>query len=100
MLDVLDTPLNPALPQALPGRSGWCVYVLRDFEGTTLYVGMTGNIWGRLGNHAGERKRKRDLWWDRVTSIVLLPAPSRHRALQMERTLICEMRPLYNVAGN
>lgn len=40
---------------------GHCVYRFLDDEGALLYVGSTGNIWYRIGQHAAERS-----WWPKV----------------------------------
>lgn len=42
---------------------GHYVYLLFDAAGLLLYVGSTGNIWERFGQHA---RRLRQDWWDQV----------------------------------
>lgn len=84
---------------------GHYVYRFYDSEGTLLYVGSTGNLWYRIGQHAADRG-----WWPHVawsrTVAELIDAtrcPGRGcslsghvEMLRHEEKLIKDLRPRHN----
>lgn len=66
------------------------VYVARG-NGHVLYVGSTSRGMVRLHEHAGTAE-----WWPLVTSMSWLHRSSRRAALETERRLIRQLRPLFN----
>lgn len=86
-----ECPLEPEMPLALPLRTGWRVYVIRDLLDRVLYVGMTKNLWQRIGQHANKAP-----WWDEAMSMVSFPCSGRDRAISMEHQLIAMLGPIHN----
>jgi predicted GIY-YIG superfamily endonuclease len=69
------------------------VYRMFDPSGRLLYVGVTGNIAARLGDHAEKR------WFPLVTTISLEWFPTRADAASAERRAIETECPMLNKAG-
>lgn len=86
---------------------GHYVYRFHDNGGALLYVGSTGNVWERFGQHAG---RLRPAWWPDVawglTVVELIgtarctgkmyPLPEHQAMLQHEVALIKMLDPAHN----
>lgn len=86
---------------------GHYVYLLFDAAGLLLYVGSTGNLWERFGQHCG---RLRPEWWPEVawdqTVVELIgatacagkvcPLPEHRAMLQHEVSLIKTLDPAHN----
>lgn len=66
------------------------VYLLHG--NTLLYVGITNNVARRVAEHAVCKA-----WWPQVTRVWSLPAVNREVALWVERFLIRNLRPAYNI---
>jgi excinuclease UvrABC nuclease subunit len=60
-----------------------------------LYIGSTGNFRTRFDQHAKEKH-----WFWRVTNIKIEVCRSRPEAYELERSLIEEHRPWFNVQWN
>lgn len=84
---------------------GHCVYRLLDDAAILLYIGSTGNIWYRIGQHAAERPWWPEVAWDRTIveciSETRCPGRSCRLAVHAEMTsyearLIMDLRPRYN----
>lgn len=87
-----------------PGLSH-CVYRLFSADGTLLYIGSTGNLWYRIGQHAAERPWWPEVAWDRtavecVSETACLGRPCRMaehtEMLRYEIRLIRNLSPLHN----
>jgi hypothetical protein len=94
--------LNVAVQR--PGLSH-CVYQLFSAEGVLLYVGSTGNLWYRIGQHAAARPWWPEVAWDRtviecVSEIACPGRPCRvaehAEMLRYEIRLIKDLRPRHN----
>lgn len=72
--------------------SGTVVYRAVDAKGRILYVGITDNLFGRMGQHRDSAK-----WWTWATRVLLEEYPSRTAAEERERELIKEHEPPFNV---
>jgi hypothetical protein len=84
---------------------GHYVYRFHDSEGALLYIGSTGNLWYRIGQHAAERE-----WWPEVswarTFIELVSGtpcsgrgchlPEHAEMLRYEGILIKDLQPRRN----
>jgi len=68
------------------------VYVFRDALDRVLYVGITWSAKARWRHH----KRKK-AWWFQVTSAQLSCCDSNFKALELERHLIKELKPMHNI---
>jgi len=84
---------------------GHCVYRFFDAEGVLLYVGSTGNVWYRIGQHAAERPWWPEVAWDRtiVECVSETRCPGRPcrllvhaEMLSYETRLIKDLRPRHN----
>lgn len=96
--------LDLAVQRPEPGHY---IYRLFDCAGMLLYIGSTGNLWERFGQHAG---RLRQPWWDQVAFARTLiehvtaapclgkrcPLPEHAAMLGYEAELIRTLRPEYN----
>jgi excinuclease UvrABC nuclease subunit len=69
------------------------VYVVRNDNDEPIYVGMTSRLKKRLNQH----KYNSD-WYNEACGIDLHYFPLRFFASMVERTLICRMKPKYNIA--
>jgi hypothetical protein len=71
-----------------------CVYLLTRRDQVVIYVGVTSNLFARLGQHSQKS------WWAEVFGIQVEAFPSRGEADAREDHLISLIAPFYNVAGN
>lgn len=71
------------------------VYVARDASDAVLYVGSSGNIEKRLTWH----RNARSPWLSSVASIETIPTETRFLGLALERRMIGELRPRFNVTS-
>lgn len=69
------------------------VYALYASDGEALYVGMSADLPRRLAAHA------RKEWWSLVDHLDASLYPDRDSARQVERRLIDDLQPLWNVQG-
>lgn len=81
--------IQPHAPQ-VPERE-WGVYVLIGQHGEAFYVGMSGRPRKRLARHRAE-------FGEHITEIQWTPTQSRREALDLETTMISELRPRMNIA--
>lgn len=84
---------------------GHYVYRFHDSEGALLYVGSTGNLWYRIGQHAAEREWWPDVAWDLTVAELISAArcpgrgcslPGHAEMLCYEERLIKELQPRHN----
>ncbi|MBM4288116.1 MAG: excinuclease ABC subunit UvrC [Deltaproteobacteria bacterium] len=91
--------LSPALAQALPhipGSTG--VYLFKDARGAVLYVGKAVNLKNRLGSYLRDQVGTRTaVLLERLTQVDFLVTATEREALILERNLIKEHRPRYNI---
>ena len=87
--------------RSLPGGPG--VYFFRDGDGQLLYIGQSSNLRARLGSyrHAGDGKHPRRTLRlvARIARIEWQECASADEAIETERVLLLEHRPLFNRAG-
>lgn len=76
---------------AVPDRPQW-LYRLFDSEGRLLYVGVTDDVWRRVGEH--ERTQE---WGDDIVRVKRQRYPGRAAALAAERRAIHIEKPVHNV---
>ena len=69
----------------------WYVYVFRDRDGGVLYVGQSGRLKTRIGEH-----KRYSHWWGDVDKGEAYRVASRKDALSLEKELINTLLPLYN----
>ncbi len=99
--DVKTAPPYPALFEALketPKSSG--VYLFKDKAGKVLYVGKAANLKKRLSSylkHPQKQYFRIALMLRRMARVDFLLTATEKEALILERTLIREHRPRYNV---
>lgn len=72
----------------------WYVYVFKDKEGGSLYVGQSSRLEIRVGEH-----KRYSPWWSDVVEGEIFQIGSREEALALERELIDSLLPLYNKSG-
>lgn len=77
---------------ALADFSGHCVYHLFDRADALLYIGCTGNLWGRVASHAGS-----SAFWPLVARITHESFPDRPSALAAEKQAIAANQPPFNL---
>ena len=70
------------------------VYRMSDRDGRLLYIGRTGNIGQRFGDHSMKR------WFPLVATITLEWFPTKAAAVLAERRAIISERPKYNTQVN
>ncbi len=75
----------------LPPTDGWSVYRLLKGD-VVIYVGMTGNLSKRIGEHRAGGK-----YFDRATYVVF---STLEEAQEEERKLIRLLTPILNFSGN
>lgn len=95
-------PLSPVLtPDSRPllvesetfDPRGQYVYMLWDEEGgAPFYIGRSGNILGRLGQHAVNREKRA-----RLARVTLIRCKSHAEAVEVEQHMIALHRPDMNV---
>jgi excinuclease ABC subunit C len=75
------------------------VYLMKDRQGTILYVGKAKNLRNRVRTyfHSGIDSPKTRLMVSRVASFDTIVTPTEHDAFLLENTLIKQHRPRYNV---
>lgn len=71
-----------------------CVYILTKRDHVVIYVGVTSNLFGRLGMHFLKS------WWGEVASVQVESFQTRAEAEAREAHLIQMISPLYNVLGS
>lgn len=77
---------------------GTCVYVLRDAEGTVLYVGK-GDVLDRLRKHIKDINKTQ--WVAEIDRVAVHGTDlTNTQALALEEDLISQLNPLYNVERN
>lgn len=72
----------------------WVVYQLRDEFDNALYVGMTGNLRGRMRSH----RRRSDIW-RLVRHVEVETFTDKEGAALRESNLIFELDPPFNSSG-
>ena len=89
----------PALAQALPHiPTGTGVYLFKDVRGEVLYVGKAVNLKNRVGSYLRDQTGPRtSLLLQRLTQVDFLVTATEREALILERNLIKEHRPRYNI---
>ncbi len=70
------------------------VYVITATDHETLYVGHTRNLKRRTDNH------RREDWGHRIGHVTAHVFRDKDRATAMERALIVDLEPEFNVQGN
>jgi excinuclease ABC subunit C len=99
--DVKPVPPYPALAAAMPDipkSSG--VYLFKDANGKVLYVGKAVNLKNRLLSYLKTPERhepKTALMLKKMARVDVILTPTGREALILERNLIKEHRPRYNV---
>lgn len=78
---------------ALEHGPGTFVYRLMSRDGEFVYVGMTDNLYQRLGAHATTQ------WWPRVATVEWELFDSRTAAHRAEEKLIWRHNPVENIMG-
>lgn len=88
---------------------GHCVYRFLDAESAVLYVGSTGNVWYRIGQHAAERPWWPEVDWVRtlVECVSEISCPGRPcrlaehaEMISYETSLIQGLQPRHNTLHN
>lgn len=82
-----------------PCQPGHFVYRAYAADGCLLYVGVTSNLLGRLGDHARKRLGGSAWVWE-AERIEWDMYEQRYEAERAETRLIQEFHPQYNVAAN
>lgn len=90
----LPTPLDSGALRLAVGDETY-VYQAFCLCGDLLYVGLTGNLFGRLTTHA----RVRAPWELKAAHIAWALYPTRAKAKRVESRLIRTLDPMHNVAG-
>ncbi len=74
-------------------------YLWKDASGTVVYVGKAKNLRARMRQYVtlSDERAKIPLMMDAVRSFDYVVVGSEHEALVLERNLIAEHRPYYNV---
>jgi hypothetical protein len=68
------------------------VYMAASSSGETLYIGSTGDLRRRIGEH-----RLRAAWWPETTWFNAAVVANRSLALEFEKRLIADHEPAFNV---
>ncbi|MBM4275026.1 MAG: excinuclease ABC subunit UvrC [Deltaproteobacteria bacterium] len=90
----------PVLAEALKQIPAACgVYLFKDAGGRVLYVGKAVNLKNRVGSYLKNDKQgpKTALMLKKAVGVDFLLAPTEREALILERNLIKEHRPRFNV---
>lgn len=85
--------MTPVIADARRFAEMHALYRMYDERGRVLYIGITGDLGKRLGDHAVKR------WFPLVEQIKLEWLPTRAAALLAERRAISAEHPRYNHAG-
>ena len=90
---------SPALAEALPHLpASPGVYLFKDSRGEVLYVGKAVNLKNRVGSYLRDQTGPRTaLLVQRLTQVDFLVTATEREALILERNLIKEHRPRYNI---
>lgn len=84
------------LVKSFPAQSG--VYLMRDTEGTIIYVGKAKSLVNRVKSYfMGGRDVKTQLLVRRIHSIEFIVTDNQYEALLLENNLIKEHRPRFNI---
>lgn len=87
---------EPSAPTVrMPTNTGWVVYLARTQTNDVLYVGMTSNLWSRLGQW---HRLRASSWWNEADHVEWRYCETESEARRLERALIIEHRPPHNVA--
>ena len=92
-------PLDRSILATIPKRSG--VYVMRDRQGSVIYVGKAKNLRDRVGSYFSQAigyTRKMDGLLDSLATIDVEVTGSELEALLLEAQLIRRYQPRYNTA--
>jgi excinuclease ABC subunit C len=99
--DVKPAAPYPALAAAMPNiPKGSGVYLFKDVNGKVLYVGKAVNLKNRLLSYLKTPERhdpKTALMLKKMARVDVILTPTGREALILERNLIKEHRPRYNV---
>jgi len=79
--------------EELPVRHGWFVYRLLNHDNDIIYIGMSKNLYARLGTH--EKTYGND-----IARILVFPCESAENAALCERTWIKKYQPYFNKIHN
>jgi predicted GIY-YIG superfamily endonuclease len=69
------------------------LYRFFDGDGGLLYVGITNNLWHRVGSHS-----ELQLWWSQVATATVEHYPDRRSLSDAERVAIKTEHPRHNKA--
>lgn len=94
-----DSHVSPALATALPHMpTSPGVYLFKDAKGEVLYVGKAVNLKNRVASYLREQPGPRTaILVRRLRQVDFLVTASEREALILERNLIKEHRPRYNI---
>jgi excinuclease ABC subunit C len=94
-----DHVASPALAEALPHLPATPgVYLFKDARGEVLYVGKAVNLKNRVSSYLRDRTGPRTaLLVQRLAQVDFLVTATEREALILERNLIKEHRPRYNI---
>jgi excinuclease ABC subunit C len=82
--------------ESLPDSPG--VYLMKDGQAQTIYVGKANNIRKRVASHFRNTENEKDLTLSSVTSTVeFFVTPTETEALLLENNLIKKLKPRYNI---
>jgi excinuclease ABC subunit C len=91
----------PALAAALKQAPGACgVYLFKDSAGRVLYVGKAVNLRNRLGSYLKDPEKhgpRIDMMLKKMAGVDFVLTATEREALILERNLIKEHRPRFNV---
>lgn len=79
-----------------PTRPG--VYIMKDRQGNTIYVGKAKSLKNRVSSYfTGTKDRKTDILIGKVRAIETIVTQTEYEALLLENTLIKKWNPRYNI---
>lgn len=92
----IEVGLNEIIP-SLPGEPG--VYLFKDVDGNTLYVGKSKNLKKRISSYFGKRPMSSKIsnMINRAKYLEFIVTSNEKEALLLESNLIKKLRPRYNV---
>lgn len=90
----LNTVKASSLADALMSPHGFFVYILVSRTGEPLYVGRSGNVLARLGQHMTDPKKR-----SQVEHIALIRCDTEEAMAATEHRLIVELLPPWNTLG-
>ena len=93
------TPRHPLADTAAELTTSPGVYLMKDRQGSIIYVGKAKNLRNRVRTyfHSGIDSPKTRLMVSRVASFDTIVTPTEQDAFLLENTLIKQHRPRYNV---